>query len=162
VPHLGEEDALMPDEQVARAYRQLASELRDQGITQAADRFGYLAQRWQRRALFANGSIFTYLGSLFLDLLAGYGYRPSRSFLAYFLVIFAFATTYYLLGQAGHPLSPIESIVVSMTASQGRRFFASTFSPGDPQEIASALEAFTGLVIEVSFIATFTQRFFAR
>jgi hypothetical protein len=32
----------------------------------------------------------------------------------------------------------------------------------DPITVLAALEAFVGLVIEVSFIATFTQRFFAR
>jgi hypothetical protein len=51
-------------------------------------------------------------------------------------------------------------LVVSMTAFHGRGFSPSTFSPGDPVSIVSAIEAFVGLIIEVTFIATLTQRFF--
>jgi len=53
-----------------------------------------------------------------------------------------------------------ESFVVSLTAFHGRGFFATTFQPGDPQAGFAALEAVIGLLIEISFIATFTQRFF--
>lgn len=53
-----------------------------------------------------------------------------------------------------------EAIVVSMTAFHGRGFSPSPFSPGDPLSIASAVEAFVGLIIEVIFIATLTRRFF--
>ena len=54
------------------------------------------------------------------------------------------------------------AIVVSMTAFHGRGFSPSTFSQGNPLSIASAIEAFVGLIIEVTFIATLTQRFFNR
>ena len=37
-----------------------------------------------------------------------------------------------------------------------------TFTPGDAVSLLSALEAFIGLIIEVTFIATLTQRFFNR
>ncbi|MGZ3664381.1 MAG: hypothetical protein ACXVDA_07810 [Ktedonobacterales bacterium] len=43
-----------------------------------------------------------------------------------------------------------------------RGFFAQQYSPGDPQSIIAALEAVVGLVIEISFIATFTKRFFGQ
>jgi hypothetical protein len=36
------------------------------------------------------------------------------------------------------------------------------FSPGDPQSILAAGEAAVGLLTEISFIATFIQRFFGR
>jgi hypothetical protein len=49
---------------------------------------------------------------------------------------------------------------VSLTAFHGRGFFAQQFSPGDPQAIIAAVEAVVGLLIEISFIATFTQRYF--
>ena len=39
-------------------------------------------------------------------------------------------------------------------------FFAASFQSGDPQAGFAALEAVFGLLIEISFIATFTQRFF--
>jgi hypothetical protein len=50
--------------------------------------------------------------------------------------------------------------VVRLTAFHGRRFFATTFQPGDPLAALAAIEGVTGLLIEISFIATFTQRFF--
>jgi hypothetical protein len=100
-----------------------------------------------------------YLFSLFLDLLAGYGYKPLRSFLAYLLVIAGFATIYYLLGPH---LTWNEAIVISMTAFHGRGFFPNQFKPGDPQSLVAAIEALVGLIIEVTLIATLTQRFFRK
>jgi Pentapeptide repeats (8 copies) len=152
--------AIPPDDK-SRANQQLATRLREQGISHHADRFAYRARLWHRRAMRQKGirGFIPYLGSLFLDLVAGYGYRPGRSFLAYLLVISGFALVYHLF--TPH-LSGVESVVISMTAFHGRGFFSTAFQPGDPQAIAAALEAFIGLVIEVSFIATFTQRFFSR
>ena len=104
-----------------------------------------------------------YFGSVFLDTIAGYGYRPMRSFAAYALVVLGFAAAYFALGgSTGHPLAWNEAIVVSMTAFHGRGFFAAVFQPSDPQAAVAAVEAFIGLLIEIVFIATFTQRFFAR
>jgi hypothetical protein len=104
-----------------------------------------------------------YLGSRFLDLISGYGYRPWRSFITYALVILAFAAAYFTLGStSGHTLSWNESIVISMTAFHGRGFFSTVFQPGDLQAAVAAVEAFIGLLIEIVFIATFTNRFFAR
>ncbi len=145
-----------------RAYRLLATTLRDQGMNEEADRFAYRAQVCQRVVLRLQRKRGQYLWSGLLDLIAGYGYRPARSFVAYLLIILSFAAVYFLFGQASHPLSPPESVVVSMTAFHGRGFFSGQFSPGDPQAYAAALEAFLGLMIEVSFIATFTQRYFGK
>jgi hypothetical protein len=64
--------------------------------------------------------------------------------------------------QAGHALTWNEAGVVSLTAFHGRGFFSSAFQPGDPQAALAAIEAVIGLLIEITFIATFTQRFFAR
>jgi uncharacterized protein YjbI with pentapeptide repeats len=101
--------------------------------------------------------------SWFFWCLAGYGYRPFRSLLAYVGVITFFALTYHHLGSVTHhALGWREAFVVSMTAFHGRGFFPDQFKPGDPQALAAAAEALVGLIIEVSFIATFTQRFFAR
>jgi hypothetical protein len=86
-----------------------------------------------------------------------------RSFVTYVLVILAFAAAYFTLGNAnGSPLQWNEAIVISMTAFHGRGFFSSVFQPGDIQAAVAAGEAFIGLLIEIVFIATFTQRFFAR
>jgi hypothetical protein len=109
------------------------------------------------------------LFSLFLDALAGYGYRPGRSLIAYILVIGGFALTYSIIGQNnGYSLSPVAAIVFSLTSFHGRGFFPGTFSPSgtisidNPLIVGAAIEAVVGLLIEISFIATFTQRFFGK
>jgi hypothetical protein len=103
-------------------------------------------------------------GSWLLDAVSGYGYRPMRSVVTYLLVVLGCAVAYYLLGTNVHPaLSPVDAVVFSVTSFHGRGF-----SPGEvvtlhnPLTILAAVEAVCGLLIEITFIATFTQRFFAR
>jgi hypothetical protein len=104
-----------------------------------------------------------YLFSLFLDLLAGYGYKPWRSFLGYLLVITAFAIAYFIIGHTVGPvLSPLGSFAFSMTSFHGRGFFPGGIRLDDPLTVLAALEAFVGLFIEVTFIATLTQRLFGK
>jgi hypothetical protein len=86
-----------------------------------------------------------------------------RSFITYGFVVLTFATAYLSLGgDNGHALSWNEAIVVSVTAFHGRGFFSAVFQPGDLVAAVAAAEAFIGLLIEIVFIATFTQRLFAR
>ncbi len=158
-------------EQAVRGYRQLSVALQAQGLNEEAARFAYRAQVLQKAVLWFQiiqpairirqrlRSFWSWLISWFLFLLAGYGYRAERSFLAYLFVIGAFTVLYHLL--APHLLWN-ETFVISMTAFHGRGFFPGAFSPGDPLAFASALEAFVGLIIEVTFIATLTQRFFGK
>jgi hypothetical protein len=47
-----------------------------------------------------------------------------------------------------------------ISAFHGRGFFQPVQSPGDKVAILAAIEAVFGPFIEISFIATFTQRFF--
>ena len=84
--------------------------------------------------------------------------------LAYLLVISGFATAYYLLGHmVGPALSPLGAFVFSMTSFHGRGFFpGNNIALDDPLTVLAALEALVGLIIEVTFIATLTQRFFNR
>ncbi len=106
-----------------------------------------------------------YLFSLFFDLLAGYGYKPGRSIITYLLVVGLFAVSYFVLGFTStglHHREWYEALVVSLTAFHGRGFFSDQFRPGDPQAFIAAAEAVIGLLIEISFIATFTQRFFGK
>jgi uncharacterized protein YjbI with pentapeptide repeats len=146
-----------------RANRQLGVVLRDQGLNELADRFPYRAQVLQRKVFWKQKKIGQYLFSLLLSLLAGYGYKPWRAFLAYLLVITAFATTYFALGRTVGPvLSPLGSFVFSMTSFHGRGFFPGGIALDDPLTVLAALEAFVGLLIEVTFIATLTQRLFSR
>jgi uncharacterized protein YjbI with pentapeptide repeats len=143
----------------ARAYRQLSVVLRNQGINEDAARFTYRAQLMQRNVYWGKRKYGQYLFSFFLDLLSGYGYKPFRCFIAYALVIVVFATLYH---QLGAHLAWNEAIVISMTAFHGRGFFPEQFKPGDPQALVAAVEAFVGLLIEVTFIATLTQRLFGK
>jgi len=159
-----EKDERLADYKAAvRAYRQLSVELRNQGLNEDAARFAYRAQLMQRVVFRLQRKIGQYLFSLFLDLLAGYGYKPWRSFLAYLLVIVAFATAYFVIGHTVGPvLSPLGSFVFSMTSFHGRGFFPGGISLDDPMTVLAALEAFVGLLIEVTFIATLTQRLFGK
>jgi hypothetical protein len=106
-----------------------------------------------------------YIFSWVLDLLAGYGYRPGRSFIAYLFIIVGFASLYNVFGH----LSPFpDAFVFSVASFHGRGFFPSLgngnhpLSLHDPLVVMAAIEAVLGLIIEVSFIATFTQRFFGK
>jgi hypothetical protein len=150
-------------ERATRAYRQLSVALRDQGLNEDAARFAYRAQLIQRKLFRLEGKRGQYLFSLFLDLLSGYGYKPLRCFIAYLIVILTFATAYFIIGhKVGPVLSPLGSVVFSMTSFHGRGFFPGGIALDDPLTVVAALEAFVGLLIEVTFIATLTQRLFGR
>jgi uncharacterized protein YjbI with pentapeptide repeats len=146
-----------------RANRQLALVLRAQGMSEVADRFAFRAQLCQRVVLRYEHHYLRYVGSWLLDLLSGYGYKPLRSFFAYAFVILAFASLYLFNAQFAAPhLTWDESIVLSVSSFHGRGFFSSGISLGDTLARLAAGEAIIGLLIEITFIATFTQRFFAR
>jgi hypothetical protein len=80
---------------------------------------------------------------------------------AYLCVILGFALVYFKLGQGTPPhLSFIGALTFSVTSFHGRGFFPGGVSLDDPITQIAAVEAVLGLLIEISFIATFTQRFF--
>jgi len=133
----------------------------EQGLNEVANRFAYRAQVLRRMVLWRQRRFGQYFFSLFLDLLAGYGYKPIRSFISYVFVIGIFMLMYHVVGitSTSH-LKWREALVISMTAFHGRGFFPDQFKPGDPQAMIAAIEALVGLIIEVSFIATLTKRLF--
>jgi uncharacterized protein YjbI with pentapeptide repeats len=148
---------------MVRAYRQLSIALREQGVNEDADRFAYRAQYLQRQVLRRERAWLRYLGSVLLDAAAGYGYRPLRSVIAYVVIIGLFAGAYLLNGQFATPhLRWDEALVLSISSFHGRGFFTSGINLGDTLARLAAGEAIIGLLIEITFIATFTQRFFAR
>ena len=151
-------------EAAVRANRQLALALQAQGLNEDASRFAYRAQVLERAVLRRQGRIGAWLFSHFLDGLAGYGYKPGRSLVAYVSMILLFAVAYYVLGQGfnGPNLAPDSALVFSVTSFHGRGFFPGGVTIEDPITKLAALEALVGLIIEVSFIATFTQRFFGK
>ena len=53
-----------------------------------------------------------------------------------------------------------EALVLSVSSFHGRGFFTQSITLGDTDARLAAIEAVFGLLIEISFIATFTQRFF--
>lgn len=146
------------------ANRQLALVLRSQGMNEEADHFAYRAQLLQRVVYRRQRRLLKYIFSWFLDLLAGYGYQPLRSLFIYLLVIMSFAVSYYWATHAPHvhPLNGYEALVLSISSFHGRGFFQPVQSPGDLVALLAAVEAVFGLLIEISFIAAFTQRHFGR
>lgn len=146
-----------------RANRQITKALRDQGMNDEADRFAYRAQVCHRQVLHLQGDHSRAIGSWLLDLVSGYGYRPLRSVVTYVLVIALFAAMYYFNGRFAIPhLRWDEALVLSVNSFHGRGFFTSSIQLGDTLARLAAIEAILGLLIEVTVIATFTQRFFAR
>nr|MBA3823777.1 pentapeptide repeat-containing protein [Ktedonobacterales bacterium] len=143
-----------------RANRQLAVALRSQGMNEEADMFAYRAQACQRKLARRQGRWGAYLGSAFLDFLAGYGYRPLRTLFVYLVVLIGYAGAFY--SQSNGAISPLAAMIFSITSFHGRGFFPGGLALDDGITVVAATEAIVGLVIEVSFIATFTQRFFAR
>ena len=171
----------------ARANRQLANTMRAQGMNEEAMPFAYRAQILQRAILWRHllwgtdvsfeeqvehtgirkglhivwDKIRTgaaYLFSWCLDILAGYGYKPERSVIIYVLTVLIFAVIYLFMGAL--PFG--EALVFSITAFHGRGFLPGPFTLASPVTDLAAFEAVIGLFIEISFIATFTQRFFGR
>jgi uncharacterized protein YjbI with pentapeptide repeats len=157
-----EKNTRLKEYQVAvRANRQFAVVLQARGLNEVASRLAYRAQKLQRVVLRRQRKFGQYLFSGFLDILAGYGYRPGRSIFWYLVIIVGFALTYHALGQLS--LLPPDAFVYSLTSFHGRGFFPglqNRYSLHDPLVMLAAIEAVMGLFIEISFIATFTKRFF--
>jgi uncharacterized protein YjbI with pentapeptide repeats len=162
-----------------RAYRQLAAVSREQGLNEEALRFAYRAELLQRRVLWRQmlqlrrrgrkglrrlmHKMVDYFFSWLFDLLAGYGYKPLRSLIAYPLVIGTFTVIFYALGMVYGPhLSWGELLAMSMASFHGRSFFPDQSYLAGPQAFVALLEAFVGVIIEVSFIVAFVQRFFRK
>ncbi len=104
-------------------------------------------------------------------MLAGYGYRAGRTIFWYLVVIASFAFMYMQATTGWIPfglpassqLAPLpwyEALILSVSSFHGRGFFQPLQSLGDPVAALAAIEAVIGLFIEISFIATFTQRYF--
>ncbi len=146
-----------------RANRQISVALQSQGLNEEGARFAYRAQKLQRVVLWHQKKLGQYIFSLFLDALAGYGYRPGRSVIWYLVMIFGFALTYHIFG--GLTFFPSDAIVFSIMSFHGRGFFPNLSSETNlhnPLVMLAAAEAIIGLFIEISFITTFTQRFFGK
>jgi hypothetical protein len=147
-----------------RANRQLAVALEGQGLNEDGGHFAYNAQLLQQQVLWRQGRYGSWMLSRLLDGLAGYGYRPGRSITAYLVTIGLFALGYWWLMATGHTAEQLKSwtdpLVLSVTSFHGRAFFAGNLDLPDWVARVGAVEAILGLLLEIIFIATFTQRFF--
>lgn len=151
-------------EEAVRANRQLAIVLQAQGLNEESARFAYRAQILQRKFLWLQGphKLGSYLFSLFLAMLTGYGYRMWRIIIVYAVAVSIFAMLYYSLSlHSALSLTLEQAYILSITAFHGR-VFSSPFATGSAQSIVAACEAVTGLVFEGVFIAMLTQRFFGK
>jgi hypothetical protein len=101
-----------------------------------------------------------WLFSWFLNVGAGYGYKPLRCFIIYLLAVLVFTLAHYLVGAIdGHSLTFLNALAVSVQSLHGRLF---SFQSGDPQTILNTIEAFVGLFIEAIVVAVITQRILGR
>lgn len=164
----------------ARANRQLALALRAQGITAEAAELDYRAHVWDRKNYWTQRNVLTWLGSWFIWLFSGYSYRLGRSLALYIGTIVVFWRVYLAipypdptsrtiivrntlvtLTTSHHDyLSWQEALIMSVTSFHGRGFFPSQITGSIGHGMAAAVEAFIGLLIEATLIATFTQRIF--
>jgi len=83
--------------------------------------------------------------------------------MAYLIIIFGFMCLYLLNAHFIAPhLTWHEALVLSVSSFHGRGFFTQNVTLGDTYARLASIEAVVGLFIEISFIATFTQRFFGK
>jgi hypothetical protein len=142
--------------EAVRANRQLAIVLREQGLNEVADHFAFRAQKLQRVVLRRQRKLLKYAFSCFLSVVAGYGYRPYRCLMIYFLAVIGFTLAHYIVGAvAGQPLTFLNALAVSVQSLHGRLF---SFQSSDPQTLLNTIEAFVGLFIEAIVVAVITQR----
>lgn len=147
-----------------RANYQLAYALRLQGLHEESAYFTYRARCLHRHLLRQQiatkgiqlKQLGAYLFSCLLDLVAGYGYRPGRSLIAYILIVPGCSFVYTLFGHM--PLFP-DALAFSFTALLGRGLFLPLTTLPSPLIILAFIEAIAGLILEISFIAIFTRRF---
>ena len=154
----------------ASANRQLSVKLTEQGLVEEASHFDYNYQICRRKYLRFSMSIEKgwdklnvfrqWLFSWFLWALAGYGYKLGRAFIAYLIVIFGFGSIYWwFLGG-----DPIPAVVESINIFHGRGISSpdANLITNDYLLVFAGCEATIGLIIEVTFIAALTQKFFGK
>lgn len=150
----------------ARAYRQLATALRAQGLNENADHYAFRGQLMQRKVFQQKKQWSSFIFSWFLFLVSGYGYRLKRILITYAAAVLCFALLYWALGVHSAPHESgiqalWDSLLVSLSAIHGRTTFEQ-LGAWSPAAWAAAVESVFGIVIEGVFVAMLIQRFFAR
>lgn len=152
-------------EAAVRACRQLSTVLAAQGLDEVADRFGYRSQVLQRHVLLIRGRSAAWYGSLLYDLVAGYGYKPTRLLLSYVLVVYAYAMTYYFLSGngilAGPSLTPLDAIILSIHVVIGHSL-PGNHTLTDPLNLLADSEVIVSVAIGLILANAFGRRYFGR
>lgn len=147
---------------VLRAYRQLATALRAEGLRDDATRFAHRARIWQRRLRLRRFELLRYAGSWLLAICAGYGYRPGRAVLWCTGIIGCFALIYYqvphLLNMGMAPQSWPQAVATSLAASQGVAFYHLLTQPHARVNPLSIAEGALGLLDELGLIVALVLR----
>ena len=160
-----------------RANQQLALALRAQGLNAEAAELDYRARVWRLRDLCHKRQYLAALFSWLSYIVCGYGYRLRRCFAFYIGAILVFSIIYSLIpyGQASSsfylpwwPKAVIslylpwwpKAVILSFTSFHGRGFLPNEVAESVWHGAWAAVEAVVGLLIEVTLIATFTQRVF--
>jgi uncharacterized protein YjbI with pentapeptide repeats len=147
-------------DRAARANRQLAVQLRRQGITDSSDFYGYRAKVCDLRAFRLQRRWLQLAGNSILGALCGWGFRPAQTIVWYLAIILSWWGGYRVTVPK---LSVWQDLVLSVSAFHGRGVFISNLqSLTTGASVLVVTEAVLGLLIEVTFVATFTQRFLAR
>lgn len=160
------QERLQAFEDAYRANRQVFAALRNQGMNQEADHFAYRAQLCQQRVFRYRRQFGRYFGSVLLGLLAGHGFKVSRIFIAYGLIVLTFAVLNLTPGAVSSGTLPswqeaLASLQISLNAIHGRVFFAQ-FALDTLQSWIATVESLVGIVIEGVFVAVLIQRLFSR
>lgn len=154
----------------ARAYRGLAKALQAQGLDSDARHYRARERKLGRQAMLCSFELVRWGFFSMLNIVSGNGDNPGRALGWYVGVIGTFAAIYWaitnkvfgFITSSSVHLKWYEALVLSISSFHGRGFFPATLTLGDPVALVAAAEAIIGLFIELVFIATFTQRFFAR
>jgi hypothetical protein len=146
-----------------RAYQGLYVVLRGQGLFDAAAPHRLREQRLRRRELRTRGNLLGWLFYWLLDIVAGYGEKPRRTLLWYLATILSFAAALALLAPGGiSQANLLNALIDSVLSFHGRGLAPNTSFTTSTVPALSAVETIIGLFIEISFIATFVQRYFHR
>jgi hypothetical protein len=145
----------------ARANRQLATVLREQGLVEIADYYSFRTYEARQRELRLRKRRLASLGFWVLKVVAGYGYRPLNIVLAYLFTIVAFGLAYFIVGAVTHSGFGVwQPLVYSITAFHGRGVGLSSLPLAG--EVISALEAVIGLILEATFVVVVVGRLLGR
>jgi hypothetical protein len=139
-----------------RTYRQLATALRSQGLNEEADRFTYRGQLIQREVLRREKKWLAWLYSWILDLVAGYGYKPLRFFIAAITILVFFGIIYFILGL----LNPTHLTILNAFITSVQYFLTPDFNKlfANVQGTFGAIEGLFGIFIAAILIAIVTNR----